>query len=364
MGEKYKHLEIQERSLIETQLRLGMKPAAIAVGLIRARSTITREMGRNGWLSPSAVSGRGSTRIAGGYRCLTADRRARVLAAKPRVAAKLIAGNPLWVSVVEHLRQGLSPAQIASTLARMPDPVRLSYETIYTALYTMPRGQLRSSLLALMRRRHRARRPRRGKDGRSKPSIPEMTLIDQRPVEVQMRLIPGHWEGDLMIGKGNLSQVGTLVERTTLFVALVKLSSSKADVAAQAFTEILNRFDSQLRRSMTYDQGPEMRHHKTLTENTGVDVYFAHPHAPWERGISENTNGLLRQYLPKGTDLSLFSQEQLDDIAWRLNTRPRKTLGWKAPAELFLPVGAFDFVQHWSTITKGSLLSSIQPPGY
>jgi IS30 family transposase len=163
-----------------------------------------------------------------------------------------------------------------------------------------------------------------------------------------MRLIPGHWEGDLIIGKGNLSQVGTLVERTTLFVALVKLSSSKADVTAQAFTDILNRFESQLRRSMTFDQGSEMRHHKTLTENTGVTVYFAHPHAPWERGISENTNGLLRQYLPKGTDLSLFSQDQLDDIAWRLNTRPRKTLGWKAPAELFLPEGAFDFVQHWS----------------
>ena len=199
-----------------------------------------------------------------------------------------------------------------------------------------------------MRRRHRARRPRRGKEERAKPSIPEMTLIDHRPVEIQMRLIPGHWEGDLIIGKGNLSQVGTLVERTTLFVALVKLTSSKADVTAQAFTEILNRFDSQLRRSMTFDQGSEMRHHTLLTKNSGVDVYFAHPHAPWERGISENTNGLLRQYLPKGTDLSLFSQDQLDDIAWRLNTRPRKTLGWKAPAELFLPKGPFDFVQHWS----------------
>jgi transposase, IS30 family len=268
---------------------------------------------------------------------------------KPRRERKLVPDNPLWIAVVEHLRQGLSPAQIARTLARMPDPVRLCYETIYTAFYTMPRGHLRSSLLALMRRRHHARRPRRGKDGRSKPSIPDMTLIDQRPVEIQMRLIPGHWEGDLIIGKGNLSQVGTLVERTTLFVALVKLPSSKADITAQAFTEILNRFDSQLRRSMTFDQGSEMRHHKTLTANTGVVVYFAHPHAPWERGISENTNGLLRQYLPKGTDLSLFSQDQLDNIAWRLNTRPRKTLAWKAPAELFLPEGAFDFVHHWST---------------
>lgn len=346
MRKSYSHLNLQERALIEAQLTLGMRPAAIAAGLVRACSTVTREMHRNGWKLERVH--RGAKRIAGGYRCVLADRRARVLAVKPRVLPKLIPGNPLWIIVVDHLRQGLSPAQIARTLARMPDPVRLSYETIYTALYTMPRGQLRSSLLALMRRSHHARRPQRGSKGRSKPSIPDMKLIDQRPIEVQMRLIPGHWEGDLIIGKGNLSQVGTLVERTTLFVALVKLDSSKADVTAEAFTKILNRFDSQLRRSMTFDQGSEMRHHKTLTKNTGVDVYFAHPHAPWERGISENTNGLLRQYLPKGTDLSLFSQDQLDDIAWRLNVRPRKTLGWKAPAELFLPEGAFDFVQHWS----------------
>jgi len=346
MSGSYVHLETQERALIETQLTLGMSPAAIAAGLMRARSTVTREMHRNGWKLSSVHRGRPT--VAGGYRCVLADRRAHVLAARPRVPRKLIPGNPLWIVLVDHLRQGLSPAQIARTLARMPDPVRLCYETIYTALYTMPRGQLRSSLLALMRRRHHARRPQRGSKGRSKPSIPDMKLIDQRPIEVQMRLIPGHWEGDLIIGKGNLSQVGTLVERTTLFVALVKLNSSKADVTAEAFTKILNRFDSQLRRSMTFDQGSEMRHHKTLTQNTGVDVYFAHPHAPWERGISENTNGLIRQYLPKGTDLSLFSQDQLDDIAWRLNVRPRKTLGWKAPAELFLPQGAFDFVQHWS----------------
>ena len=347
MAKSYAHLDVQERAVIEAHLTLGMSPTAIAAVLMRDRSTITREMHRNGW-KPTQVH-RGRPTVAGGYRCVSADRRAQRLAAKPRVASKLVVGNPLWVSVVESLHQGLSPAQIARTLGRMPDPVQLSYETIYTALYAMPRGQLRSSLLGSMRRRHKTKRSRRGKDAHRKPSIPDMVLIDQRPIEVQMRLIPGHWEGDLIIGKGNLSQVGTLVERTTLFVALVKLDSSKADVTAEAFTKILNRFDSQMRRSMTYDQGSEMRHHKVLTANTGVDVYFAHPHAPWERGINENTNGLLRQYLPKGTDLSLFSQSQLDDIAWRLNVRPRKSLGWKAPAELFLPEGAFDFVQHWST---------------
>ena len=347
MAAAYSHLSFEERALLETQLRLGLRPSAIAAGLLRARSTISREMRRNGW-QPDRASGRGGKRIAGGYRSLPADRRARALRLQPRVPRKLLPGSPLWLTVVEHLRQGLSPAQISSTLARMNEPAQFSTETIYTALYAMPRGELRASLLAMTRRGHHARRTQRRKSGPQKPPIPDMVLIDQRPVEIQMRLIPGHWEGDLIIGKGNRSQVGTLVERTTLFVALVQLESTRADTTAQAFTKILNRFDSQLRRSMTYDQGSEMRHHKTLTASTGVDVYFAHPHAPWERGISENTNGLLRQYLPKGTDLSHFSQEQLDDIAWKLNTRPRKTLGWKAPAELFLPAGAFDFVQHWS----------------
>jgi IS30 family transposase len=348
MGKSYSHLVLAERSLIEAQLSLGVRPSAIAVGLGRSCSTVTREMHRNGWKPASVPLWRGQPRIAGGYRCVRAAERARRLASKPRVARRLVPGNALWGVMEQHLRAGLSPAQIARTLTRMLEPARISYETIYTSLYAMPRGELRSSLLSLTRRQHHVRRPQRGNRGRAKPSIPEMVLIDQRPVEIQMRLVPGHWEGDLIIGKGNLSQVGTLVERSTLFVALVKLNSTRADVTAEAFTQILNRFDSQLRRSMTYDQGSEMRHHRRLTEATGVDVYFAHPHAPWERGISENTNGLIRQYLPKGTDLSVFSQEQLDDIAWKLNTRIRKSLGWRAPAELFLPEGAFDFVKYWT----------------
>ncbi|HEY4356770.1 MAG TPA: IS30 family transposase [Acidobacteriaceae bacterium] len=348
MAKEYRQLCMQERALIETQLGFGMKPSAIAVGLSRSRSTVTREMHRNGWKPASAPLWRGKVRIAGGYRSIPAEARAHRLSRKARVKRKLIPGNSLWVLMEEHLRAGLSPAQIARTLARMPEPARLCYQTIYTSLYAMPRGELRSTLLSLTRRRHHVQRPRRGKVGPRKPPIPDMVLIDQRPVEIQMRLIPGHWEGDMIIGKGNRSQVGTLVERTTLFVALVKLDRPHADIAAEAFTKILNRFDSQMRRSMTYDQGSEMRHHKRLTEQTGVDVYFAHPRAPWERGISENTNGLLRQYLPKGIDLSVFSQEQLDDIAWKLNTRIRKSLGWKAPAELFLPEGAFDFVEYWS----------------
>jgi transposase, IS30 family len=358
MPRGFRHLDLSERVFIETQLSHGRRPAGIAAELKRARSTITREIRRNGW---RAKLRKGS--IAGGYRSVAADRRARVLSVKARRPRKLEPDNQLWMTMLEHLRKGLSPVQIASTLARMADPVRLSHETIYTALYAMPRGQLRASLLDLLRRRHKARRPARGKSKRNW-SIPDKTLIDQRPVEVQMRLVPGHWEGDLIIGKGNLSQVGTLVERKSLFVALVKLHDGKADTVAESFTKIFQRFESQMRRSMTFDQGSEMSKHKTLTENTGVTVYFAHPHAPWERGICENINGLLRQYLPRGTDLSLFSQDQLDDIAWTLNTRPRKTLGWKAPAELFLPEGAFDFVNYWANIGKGAVPTPVPPIGH
>ena len=174
------------------------------------------------------------------------------------------------------------------------------------------------------------------------------------------RLIPGHWEGDLIIGKGNLSQVGVLVERKTLFCVLVRLKDGKAPTVARAFGRILKRFERQMRLSMTFDQGSEMSKHKTLTKSTGVTVYFAHPHAPWERGICENINGLIRQYLPKSTDLSTFSQKQLDGIGWELNTRCRKTLDWKAPAELFLPKGAFDFVKYWENVGK----TPIAPKGH
>jgi IS30 family transposase len=330
MGKPYKQLSFEERALLQ-----------------RARSTVTREMARNGWVPEPLVVLRGRPRVAGGYRAVAAQQRACTLSAKPRVVRKLVVGSALFEQVVGHLRQGLSPEQIACTLSRMDEPVRLSHETIYTTLYAMPRGHLRARILTLLRRAHMHRRKRSaGKDRRK--SIPNMTLIDDRPIEVLERLVPGHWEGDLIKGKQNRSQVGTLVERTTLYVALVRLENGKAETAAEGFAEVLNRFDAAMRRSMTYDQGREMARHQELSERTGLKVYFAHPHSPWERGINENTNGLLRQYLPKGEDLSDYSQEELDDIAENLNARPRKSLGWKAPAELFLPKGAFDFKKHWS----------------
>lgn len=333
--------------MIQAKLELGFKPRAIARSLNRAGSTIKRELDRNGWRAPSKARKLGRPLVAGGYRLQAAQARASSLASKPRVMRKLIVGSKLWHRVIGWLGCGLSPEQVGSTLARMPDPIRISHETIYTAIYAMPRGELRTEVIGLLRKSHKTRRPRaRGDDRRG--LIPNMTSIDERPIEVSERLVPGHWEGDLIKGAANRSQVGTLVERKSLFTVLAQMDNATASCAAESFARVLARIDSQMLRSLTYDQGREMTNHEKFSRDTGMAVYFAHPHSPWERGINENTNGLLRQYLPKGSDLSIYTQEQLDNIAWTLNVRPRKSLGWKCPAELFLPEGAFDFKAFWS----------------
>ena len=349
--EKYKQLSIEERSIIQAQLTLGFKASWIAVGLGRSVSTVTRELRRNGWINVSAKRGRGRPAIAGKYRAALAQGRAEALSTKPRLARRLQIGNALWNAVMDYLRRGYSPEQIAGTLkavnADYPD-LQVSHETIYSAIYLMPRGELRTEVIGWLRFGHAKRRPRaRGEDRRGQ--IPDMVSIHDRPPEVDERLIPGHWEGDLIKGKGNRTAVGTIVERTTLFTVLAKMEKATAEAALHGFSQVLNRIEAQKRLSMTYDQGKEMASHLKLTEATGVKVYFADPHSPWQRGINENTNGLLRQYLPKGEDLSVFSQEELDAIAWQLNTRPRKSLGFKCPAELFTP-DAFDFRQHHAAL--------------
>ena len=347
MTKQYKQITLEERTLIQTQLQQGFKPGAIAASSKRPRSCVWRELARNGWKVAPAVRPVGRPPLTGGYCSIRVDRRAQTLSVKPRVERKLTHGNALWGQVCDGLRQGLSPEQVAGTLRRMNEPVRLCHETIYQAIYAMPKGILRTETIALLRFGHNKRRSRaRGEDRRGQ--IPNMTSIDLRPADIAERLVPGHWEGDHIKGAGNRSQIGTLVERKTLYVALVKLPSGTAQATTTGFGAILQRFDADLRRSLTYDQGREMAQHAQLTADTGIKVYFAHPHSPWERGRNENTNGLLRQYLPKGADLSPFSQSDLDDIAWKLNTRPRKSLGWKCPAELFLPASAFDFKSHWA----------------
>jgi IS30 family transposase len=347
----YKQLSIEERSVIQTQLTLGFKPSWIAVELGRSISTITRELQRHGWLKAKAPAGRGRPPLAGTYRAALAQGRANGLSVKPRVEKRLQPGNVLWKSVIAYLKGGYSPEQIAGTLkvvnADYPS-LQVSHETIYSAIYLMPRGELRTEVIGWLRFGHTKRKPRaRGEDRRG--HIPAMVSIHDRPPEIDERLVPGHWEGDLIKGKGNRSAMGTIVERTTLFTVLARMEQATAESAVAGFSHVLNRIGAQKRLSMTYDQGREMARHAALTENTGVKVYFADPHSSWQRGINENTNGLLRQYLPKGEDLSGFSQDELDAIAWQLNTRPRKSLGFKCPAELFTP-DAFDFRQHHAAL--------------
>ena len=218
------------------------------------------------------------------------------------------------------------------------DPTRqASHEAFYNALYVMPRGSLKKELIACLRQGKGKRRPRsRGKDRRRQ--IPDLVSIHLRPPEIEDRLMPGHWEGDLIMGASNRSAVGTLVERTTRFVILVKMDGTTATDAMVGFSDKLNRVPRSLRLSMTYDQGSEMVKHAEITQRTGTAIYFADPHSPWQRGSNENTNGLLRQYLPKGTDLSTYTQEELDEIADSLNTRPRETLNAKTPLEVYAEV--------------------------
>jgi IS30 family transposase len=353
MSKTYNHLSLEDRAVMQVMLDHRCSLRAIARKLQRSASTISRELARSGGAvtDPLAAPSPGRPRTACGYRCAKAHQRAQRLARKARVARKMVHGNALWTRVIDALRGGLSPEQASGILQRMPDAVHISHETIYTALYAMPRGELRRQILELLPRGHKSRRPRgAGTDRRG--LMPGAISIDERPVDVNERLVLGHWEGDLIKGARNQSQIGTLVERKTLFTVLVAMDNATAEHTAQRFGLVLNRLDTAMRLSMTYDNGREMAHHQALSKATGIKVYFAHPYSPWERGINENTNGLLRRTLPKGTDLSVHSQADLDAIALHHNAKPRKSLGWKSPAELFLPPGSFNFHAYWATIIK------------
>ena len=206
-------------------------------------------------------------------------------------------------------------------------------ETIYTAIYALPVGELRKELIICLRQGKTTRRPRSGGVDR-RGQIPEMVSIHVRPPEIEDRLMPGHWEGDLIKGKANASSVGTLVERTSGYLMLIKMHDATATSAVEGFSAALNRMPLAMRKSMTYDQGREMARHAEITQKTGVAIYFCDPHSPWQRGSNENINGLIRQYLPKGTALSVHSQETLDAIALQLNMRPRKRFDFKCPIEV------------------------------
>lgn len=338
MGHRYSHLSCEERGTIMAMKLRHESGRAIAQALGRSPSTIARELRRNGYAAPDECPPRGRPRIAGGYDATRAGTRARRLRRRPRTPRKLSCDGLLWPQVCTLLAAGYSPAQAARTLRDTHPHQRewhVSHETIYTAIYAMPRGELRRQHVALLRQARGARRPRtRGIDRRGR--LPDLPGIHLRPPEANERLLPGHWEGDLIRGARNQSAVGVLVCRHSLFVMLVKVEDASAVGVLEGFQRTFAPLPPELRKTLTYDQGKEMALHRLLAEGTGLSIYFADPHSPWQRGICENTNGLLRQYLPKGSDLSLYSQRQLDFIAMLLNLRPRKSLGWRKPYEVFM----------------------------
>jgi IS30 family transposase len=315
-------LSLDEREEISVGLQAGESLRSIARRLGRAASTISREV--------KAV--RALKNVV--YRAWRGDERAEELMARPK--KRKLENSPRLVRVIEaQLKQEWSPRQIATRLrVDYPDDatMRVSHETIYQALYIQGRGTLRQEL----KKHLRQARPSRRKQGRDsmRGKIPNMVNISKRPAEAADRAVPGHWEGDLIIGKGQRSAIATLVERATRYVMLVSLTEGKtAEHVRIALTKKIQELPVELRRSLTWDQGHELAQHAQFTVDTGVQVYFCDPHSPWQRGSNENTNGLLRQYFPKGSDLSTHSDDELNRVARKLNSRPRETLGWRTPAE-------------------------------
>ena len=315
-------MSAEERETLSLGLAHGQSLRTMARVLGRAPSTLSREYARNAMRAP--------------YRACTAQTLAIARARPPRRPRKLL--DPwLWQYVRTHLIEGCSPEQIAGRLQRAyPHDMgkRISAETLYVGLYVLPRGTLKSELLAVLRQARKARQPRaRGADRRGQ--IPHMTPIAERPAEVATRTVPGHWEGDLIKGARNGLAVGTLVERTTRLVILAKMTGTDATSARAGFTKKLRHVPALLRKTLTYDRGKEMAEHAQLVQRLAIQIFFADPYSPWQRGTNENTNGLLRQYLPKGTDLSGYTQRELTAIAHRLNTRPRKCLDFATPLEVY-----------------------------
>ncbi len=314
-------LTIREREQILLGIGGNASLSAIARSLGRSASTITREVNANG--------GRGH------YSAWRAHERARRQARRPK-PCKLRRGR-LLQEVTRRLEQLWSPQEISRRLPLdYPDDpeMRVSHETIYQSLFVQGRGELRRELARCLRSGRTTRRPRTQVERRGR--LPGMVMISERPAEAQDRAIPGHWEGDIILGEGGRSAVGTLVERTSRLLLLLHLKGERsAEAVDAAMRKAIVTLPKELWRSITWDQGSEMAKHSDFTVSTGIPIYFCDPHAPWQRGSNENTNGLLRQYMPKGTDLSKLSSAELRRIQRSLNDRPRKTLGYMTPSEKF-----------------------------
>ena len=316
-------LRPEEREEISRGLVAGLSLRAIAVRLGRAASTLCREVKRNG--------GRGA------YRAIVAETRALREAQRPK-RCLLAANGRLRRAVAAKLERKWSPQQIAGwlrTAFASDGTMQVSHETIYRSLFIQARGVLKRELLGALRRRKLMRRSHGARvAGMKRSLIPDAVSIRERPAEAADRAVPGHWEGDLLMG-GVASRIATLVERRSRFVMLVKIGAKTSEDVVAALARHVRRLPEEMVRSLTWDRGSELTAHAHFTLATNVRVYFCDPHSPWQRGSNENTNGLLRQYFPKGRDLSRTTQGQLDAVANELNTRPRKTLGYRTPAAVF-----------------------------
>ena len=318
-----RYLQAWEREEIAVglALKLGYRQIAARLAPGRSASTVSREVRRNS--------------VRGRYRGHLAQRNAEERARRPK-PARLAVNDELRGWVQGKLEEDWSPEQISRRLVlEFPGraEMRVSHETIYQALYVQGRGALRRELARHLRTGRALRKPRRT-EGERRGRIPGMVMIADRPPEADDRAVPGHWEGDTIAGKAGKSQIGTLVERSTRFTMLAPLPGGKsADAFADALIPVIAGLPGALRRSLTWDQGTEMHQHARIAVAADCEIYFCDPHSPWQRPSNENTNGLLRQYFPKGSDLSVHSPQYLQEVADRLNGRPRKVLGWKTPAE-------------------------------
>lgn len=317
---KYQHFTQADRAELKVLRDQGASMRRVAQSLGCSAASVSRELKRHGLMAYDS-----------GLAHASAFKRRR------RGGRKLKPGNALWDLTVKQLQSAWSPEQISARL-RVLHPMdsgeRVSDTTIYQAIYALPKGELKKDLLGCLRQAGRSRRPGSGGKKRSEV-LKNITPIQARPAEVEARLIPGHWEADLIKGKGNKSAVATMVERVTRLTIIAKLPNAKATSVREALTEALGNLPAVMLRTLTYDRGTEMAQHEQLAARLDIKVYFCDPHSPWQRGTNENMNGLIRQYLPKGLDLSVYEQWYLNDIANELNTRPRKALRFKTPLEKY-----------------------------
>jgi transposase, IS30 family len=322
---KYSRLTLSEREEISRGLSGGDSFRKIEESLFRRPGTVSRE-----------ISSKGMTRES--YRAEQAHRLSQQTASSRKSGKRLLLENPqLLTYVVNKLRKKWSPSQIANRLKKdYPEnmSMRASPETIYATLYVLPKGELKRTLLSCLRRQRKVRK-RRNKGRKATREIPNMVSLTERSPEADDRKIPGHWEGDLLTGKNRQSFLGTLVERTSRKVFLVPTENKQAETVSRSFSRSARRIPRELRKSLAYDQGSEMGQHEKFTKSSGIKVYFCEKASPWQRGTNENTNGLLRQFFPKGTDLSTIPTKELRHVERLLNGRPRKVLKWNTPDEIF-----------------------------